>query len=288
MFVGVSRPTAPHFPIPDVDAALVARHAENCGFESILYGEHPIRPVAEHTANEVHTEGVPYFQETIVALSRVSAMTTRIRFGFGVCLVMQHHPVRLAKQLACLDYYSGGRLMVGVGTGWSKAEAEAIGGNFSRRWAQTAEAVKLMRELWTKECVEHDGEFFKVPPVHCFPQPKQQPGPPILMGANGEKGFQRIVDFCDGWMPALVTPEQIAEGPEFIRTARAQIVELAQQKGRDMSRMPITVILRGTVDRDVIQRFEDTGIERVNIIIPYFETEDQAREQLEKLAANVL
>lgn len=288
MFIGVSRPTAPHFPIPDVDAALVARHAENYGFESILYGEHPIRPVEEHTINAVHTEGVPYFQEAIVALSRVSAMTTRIRFGFGVCLVMQHHPVRLAKQLACLDYYSGGRLIIGVGTGWSKAEAEAIGGNFSRRWAQTAEAVKLMRELWTQERVEHNGEFYNVPPVHCFPQPKQQPGPPILMGANGEKGFQRIVDFCDGWMPALVTPEQIAGGPEFIRSARAQIVALAQQQGRDMRDLPITVILRGEVDRDVIRRFEDTGIERVNIIIPYFETEEQAREQLEKLAASVL
>jgi hypothetical protein len=55
-----------------------------------------------------------------------------------------------------------------------------------------------------------------------------------------------------------------------------------------MCGLPITVILRGEVDRDIIRRFEDTGIERVNIIIPYFETEEQAREQLEKLAASVL
>lgn len=288
MFIGISRPTAPGYPVPDVDAALVAKHAEELGFESILYGEHPIRPLADGSSNEVHTEGVPYFQDAIVALSRVSAMTTKIRFGFGICIVVQHNPVRLAKQLACLDLYSGGRLMVGVGTGWSRGETEALGGNFSKRWAQTAEAVKLMRELWTKERVEHDGEFFKVPPVHCFPQPQQRPGPPILLGANSDKGYARLVDFCDGWMPALVTPQQIAEGPAFIRAGRERILELARAAGREMKTLPTTVILRGEVDRDTIRRFEETGIDRVNIIVPYFETEAQAREQLETLAGQVL
>src|SRR5690606_20847289 len=99
MLIGLSRPTAPHYPVPDVDAALVARHAEELGFDSILFGEHPIRPLDEDTVNTVHTDGVPYFQDAVVALSRISGMTQRIRFGFGICLVVQHNPVRLAKQL---------------------------------------------------------------------------------------------------------------------------------------------------------------------------------------------
>ena len=288
MHIGLSRPTAPKYPVPDVDAALVAHLAEQLGFESILFGEHPIRPVEEGTVNTVHTEGVPYFQEAVVALSRISAMTTRIRFGFGVCLLVQHNPVRLAKQLACLDYYSQGRLMVGVGTGWSQVECEAVGGHFDRRWARTREAVTLMRRLWSEEKVAFDGEFTKIPPVHCFPQPWQKPGPPILIGSNSESAFKRIAEYGDGWMPALVTPEQIANGMEMIAAGRARVKALAREFGRNLDDLPVTCILRGQVDRDVIRRYADIGVERVNIIIPYYETIEQAGEQLELLAENVL
>ena len=288
MIIGLSRPTAPKYPIPDIDAAVVAKHAELLGFDSILFGEHPIRPLDEDTTNNVHSDGVPYFQDALVALSRISGMTERIRFGFGVLLPVQHNPVRLAKQLACLDFYSGGRLTVGVGTGWSRGECEAVGGRFEKRWGQTAEAVVLMRKLWTQERVEFHGEYFQVPAVHCFPQPLQRPGPPILIGSNNDSAFPRIVDFGDGWMPALVTPEQIASGPEFIARGHAHTLELAEKKGRDMKRVPTTVILRGVVDRDTIQRFADVGVDGVNIIIPYYESIEQAQAHLNQLASEVL
>jgi len=280
---------APPYPIPDVDAALVAQYAEELGFESILYGEHPITPLEDDSRNAVHTEGVPCFQETIVALSRVSAMTHTIRFGFGVCLVVEHNPVRLAKQLAGIDYYSGGRLLVGIGTGWSRLEVEVMGGRFDRRWARTAEAVTLMRQLWTQERVAFDGEFNQVPPVLCFPQPAQKPGPPILLGANSDSVFQRIAAYGDGWMPALVTPELIADGPQFIRAGRDKILHLAEQAGREMTTVPITCILHGKVDRDTLKRFADSGLlERVNIMIPYFQTLAEMRERLAWMAEQYL
>jgi len=288
MHIGLSRPKAPPYPTPDVDAAIVARHAEQAGFESILFGEHSITPTDEGVSHSIHTEGVPYFQEPVVALSRVSAATTRLKFGFGVCLVPQHNPVRLAKQLACLDHYSGGRLIVGIGTGWSRAETEALGGRFERRWGQVREIVGLWRRLWTGERVEHQGEFFQVPPVRCFPQPAQRPGPPILIGAAQDSALQRAADYCDGWMPAFVTPEAVAAGPERIRAGKARIRELAQQAGRSMDDAPVTAIVHGGTGRDQLKRFEDAGVERLCVMLPFFDDAEGARRAVTQMAEQVL
>ena len=288
MHIGLSRPLAPPYPIPDVDAAFVAREAEAAGFEHILYGEHAITPTDEGLAYSVHTAGVPYFQETVVALSRVSGATSKIRFGFGVCLVPQHQPVRLAKQLACLDYYSGGRLLLGIGTGWSRQETEALGGRFERRWAQTHEIVDVMRALWTGERVEHRGEFFHFPPIRCFPTPAQAGGPPVLIGARSDKALQRVVDYGDGWMPAFVTPETIAAGPETIRQARARFAELAPLRGRDPRHISIVAILLGDITRDDVRRYEDAGADRLAISLPHCETEADAREGVARVAEEVL
>ncbi|MET0183112.1 MAG: TIGR03619 family F420-dependent LLM class oxidoreductase [Caulobacterales bacterium] len=288
MHIGLSRPKAPAPPIPDVDAAFVAHCAEAAGFESILYGEHPITPLSDGVTNVVHTEGVPYFQDAVVALARVSAATKRIKFGFGICIVVQHNPVRLAKQLAGLDYYSGGRLLVGIGTGWNRVETEALGGRFEQRWAQTEEAIELARALWTQDRVEHRGRFFKVDPVRCFPQPAQAGGPPILMGAGSDLALKRLAKYCDGWMPAFVTPDAIANGAQTIRAGRAKVRAFARELGREMNVVPVTAILRGDATRDDLKRFEDEGVERVAISLPYFETEAGARDKIEKLAAALL
>lgn len=284
MHIGVGRPMAPPYATPDVDAAIVARLAEDAGFESILFGEHTITPTDEGKGHSIHTEGVPFFQEPIVALSRVSGATTRLKFGFGVCLVPQHNPVRLAKQLACLDFYSGGRLIVGIGTGWSRDETVALGGRFERRWGQVREIVGLWRKLWTGERVDHQGEFFQIPPVRCFPTPAQTPGPPVLIGSVTDAALQRLVDYCDGWMPAFVTPETVAAGPDTIRAGKARILELAKASGRAMSDVRVTAIIYGKVDRDLLKRFEDAGVERLNLMLPYFDTEAGAREQVARMA----
>src|SRR3979411_2465550 len=129
MHIGVSRPPTPEYPVPDVDGALVAKHAERIGFESVFYGEPPIRPLND-PGRSVHAAGVPFFQDTLVMLARASAMTTTLKVGAGVFLMPEHNPVLFAKQLASLDHYSGGRLIVGAGVGWSRTECELLGGNF--------------------------------------------------------------------------------------------------------------------------------------------------------------
>ena len=299
MHIGISRPPTPPHPVPDVDGAVVARIAEELGFESIFYGEHPIRPVGD-PGHGVHVDGVPFFQDTIVMLARASAVTNRIKLGAGVFLVPEHNPVLFAKQLASIDHYSGGRLIVGAGVGWSRVECELLGGDFDRRWAQTRESIQLMKRLWTEETVEHHGDFFDVPAVQLFPQPINQPPPPVLLGASAsERTFRRIVEYADGWLPAFVTRESIESAPDFLESNRRVLDRMAFEAGRDPATLQITAILRGPqskgdvqpdqrVDRALLRRLADVGIERVAVSMSTITSPEGAREVLTRIAEQLL
>ncbi len=310
MHIGLSRPPTPPPPLPDVDAAVVARIAEELGFESIFYGEHPITPVGD-PGQSVHSHGVPFFQDTLVALARISAVTSRIRIGSGIFLVPQHHPVMLAKQLSSLDFYSGGRLIIGAGFGWSRVECEAMGGNFDRRFGQTREAIAVMKRLWSQDVAEYAGEFYSFPPVMMAPKPLQKPWPPVLLPGpmlhdgglpdrdRHAKAFGRIVDYADGWIPGFVGTASMEGGLAVIASGRAIMAELCAEKGRDPAELQTTVLLRTEVhdgdtawpelaSRDLIRRYEDLAVERVIVTIPTVTSEDHAREVLERMAGHLL
>ncbi len=290
MHIGLSRPIAsPPYPIPDIDCALLARHAEDAGFESIFYGEHPIRPL-EDPGRGVHDHGVPLYQDALVGIARAITMTKKIKVGGGVFLMPEHNPVAFAKQLATLDHYSGGgRLLVGLGIGWSYVEITVLGGRFERRWGQMREAVKIMKMLWTQERAEFDGEFFKVPPVLCYPHPATKPHPPILLGAIKDENIARIVEYADGWLAAFVTPEDLAKGPETVKTWRGKIDRLAKEKDRDPKSISISAIIDGAITRDVTRRFEDTGVvERLNITLPSLKSLDEGYAAIDRIAKALL
>lgn len=288
MKIGLSRPiSSPPFPHPDVDMALIARHAEGLGFDHIYYGEHPIRPL-DDPGRGVHSHGVPLYQDTLVGLSRISGMTSNIKFGGGVFLMPEHNPIAFAKQLASLDLYSGGRLIVGLGTGWSEVEITLLGGRFDRRWDQMKEAVTIMKALWTQDNVSYDGEFWQVPPVLCYPQPAQKPHPPIMLGGMHERLIDRIVDYADGWLAAFVTPETLAMGPDTIRDWRNKLNKKAIDNGRDPESIGIFAIVDGDVTRDLVKRFEDASLERLAITIPPIKSADEGYNALDQIAKNLL
>lgn len=310
MHIGLSRPPTPPPPLPDVDAAHVAQIAEGLGFESIFYGEHPITPVGD-PGQSVHSHGVPFFQDTLVALARISAVTSRIRIGSGIFLIPQHHPVMLAKQLSSLDFYSGGRLILGLGFGWSRVECEAMGGNFDRRFGQAREAVAVMKRLWAEGVASFDGEFYQFPPVMMAPKPLQRPHPPILLpgpalhegglpdAERHRASFLRIVDYADGWLPGFVGTSAMEGGLAVIKAGRAIMAALCAERGRDPSELQTTVLLRTEVhdgdtawpelaSRDLLKRYEDLAVERVIVTIPTITSDDHAREVLERMAAHLL
>ena len=181
------------------DPAVVAKKAEALGFASIWVPEHPVLPV--HT-----TVGYPaapdrpiprtigIISDPFVSLARASATTSTIKLGTGICLVPERNPLLLAKEIATLDHYSGGRFLFGIGAGWQKEECEVMGGDFPRRWTQTRDSVLAMKELWTTDESEYHGRYYDFPALKCFPKPAQKPHPPVLLGGSAKNVFKRTVE----------------------------------------------------------------------------------------------
>ena len=270
-----------------MDPAVLAKRAEELGFESFWVPEHPILPVQTTTPYPFSSDGIipdPYdrIADPFLALARASAVTSTIKLGTGICLVPEHNPLLLAKEVATLDHFSGGRFIFGVGAGWLREETELLGGDFPRRWTQTKDSVLAMKELWTKDEAEYHGTHYDFPPVKSFPKPAQKPHPPVYLGGTARNAFKRVVEWGDGWMPAWVSPDEIKHGRETIN-------QLAAKAGRDPASIQILVF--GTPgqfrDREAIKDLEEAGADRVTIWLDSTDG-DQAVAELDEIARKVL
>ena len=269
------------------DPAVVAKKAEDLGFASIWVPEHPVLPV--HT-----TVGYPaapdrpiprtigIISDPFVSLARASATTSTIKLGTGICLVPERNPLLLAKEIATLDHYSGGRFLFGIGAGWQKEECEVMGGDFPRRWTQTRDSVLAMKELWTTDESEYHGRYYDFPPLKCFPKPAQKPHPPVLLGGSARNVFKRTVEWGDGWMPVSTSPTTIKDG-------RRKLDELAAEAGRDPASISILAFgqpgqLRKKED---LQGLEEAGAGHAIIWLSAFQQAAVVAE-LEELATEML
>ena len=172
-----------------VDSAVLAKHAEDLGFESYWVPEHVILPVHTTSRFPGSPDGVipnEYGRifDPFIALARASAVTQTIKLGSGICLVPEHNPLHLAKVIASLDQASGGRFLFGIGTGWLKEETEMMGADFAHRWTQARDAVLAMKALWTQEEAEYHGTYYDFPAVRSMPKPVQKPHPPVILGGK--------------------------------------------------------------------------------------------------------
>lgn len=229
------------FGAPVVD---VARAAEALGFESLWMGEHIIIPV--NIKNPVRY-GVPlppsyrHMPDPFIWLTAAAVTTSRLRLGLDICLVPQRNPLILAKEVACLDRISGGRLLLGVGSGWIEEEAEIMGVPVRSRWAKTMEHVRALKTIWTEETPSFTGEYVSFPPVYSYPKPLQRPHPPILIGAGNPNTrnlptLRRVADLGDGWLPVYLSPAQMKQELDTLK-------ELCEAKGRDFGRLDITLLV---------------------------------------------
>ena len=280
MKIGIS--TFPTDYSPDI--ALIARRAEELGFESLWVPEHVVLPADAATSWPGSSDGViprvyADIADPFVALSRASAVTERLKLGTAICLVPEHNPLLLAKEVATLDMYSGGRFLFGIGAGWLREETEVMGGDFDHRWAQTRESVLAMKELWTQTKSEYHGKYYDFPAVYSFPRPVQRPHPPVLLGGMAANVFKRVVGWGDGWIPNRVTPDEVRQG-------RLTLDELARAAGRDPESIEI-IVCGQPPDADLISRYEEAGAVRIVVRLAGVE-EDQTMEQVDRIAEAVL
>ena len=279
MNVGTSVP----LPAYTIDPAFMARKAEELGFDSIWYAEHPVLPV--NSASQFPSGGpIPetyaHFADPYIALARASSVTSTIKLATGITLVPERNPLVLAKEIATLDRFSGGRFMFGIGAGWNREETEIMGGDFDHRWTQTREAVAVLKELWTKDEAEYHGRYYDFPPVKCNPKPVQQPHPPVILGGMARNVLRRVATWGDGWMPNRITPSDLER-------SRATLDNLAAELGRDPASLTITVYGQDA-DRGALQSLFDAGADRVVVRPDFVETEEEMGEQLERMAEAVI
>ena len=173
----------------------LAEAAEEAGFDGAFVTEHPF-PDDRWLAKGGHHSLDPF-----VALAFAAAATTSLRLQTNLCIAAYRNPFLLAKSVATLDALSGGRMILGIGTGYLEGEFAALGSPFDERNARTDEAIRAMRAAWTGESVEMKGEHFLAAGNTMLPAPAQPGGPPIWIGGNAKRAIRRAVELADGWVP---------------------------------------------------------------------------------------
>ena len=255
------------------DIAVLAKRAEELGFDSIWVPEQHTLPVkVEKPVPRLWGDIV----DPLIALARASAVTTTLKLGTAVLIAPARHPITLAKEVGTLDMYSGGRVLLGIGTGGLREEGEILGVDFDRRGAQGKEVVEALKELWTKEESEYTGKYYTFPPVYNFPKPAARPHPPIILGSRAPNAFKRIAAWGDGWLPLDITAEEVAHG-------RSELDRLAKLNGRDPKSIEISV-MGVPPDAESIERYTEAGADR--IVLGVSGQEDDM-ESIEEVATKV-
>jgi probable F420-dependent oxidoreductase len=183
--------------------AEMSRAAESAGFDAVFVTEHPF-PEKAWMDTGGHQALDPF-----VALSFAAATTTSIRLQTHLCVLPYRNPFLTAKAAASLDVLSGGRLILGAGTGYLEAEFAALGVDFAERNDLTDEAIVAMKAAWSGEPLSLTGRHFEAHDNFALPRPAQEPHPPIWIGGNSKRAIRRAVELADGWAP-MPNPAQTA------------------------------------------------------------------------------
>ena len=252
---------------------------EERGFESVWFPEHTHIPASRRSPWPVGGELPRDYWHTydlFVSLMAAAAATQTIKLGSGICLVIERDPLVLAKAVASVDQLSGGRLLFGIGGGWNVEEMAHHGTPFQRRWKVLRERIEAMKLIWTQEAAEYHGEFVNFDPLWSYPKPLQQPHPPILLGTLSTQGLQRVVRYCDGWIPGLIPPTDLAVA---MRTLHA----LAEQAGRTPRDLPVSIFgVPG--EETTLRQYQELGVEWAVLAAPS-EGREQVLPLLDRYAA---
>ncbi len=265
MRVGLFAPLGNPFATPEYITAL-GQAAEEHGFHSLWMAEHVVLfdeygskyPYAAD--GRIPIGGENGMLEPFTALAFLAATTRRIRLGTGICLVPQRNPVYTAKEVAAVDWLSGGRFDFGVGVGWLEEEFTACATPFARRGARCRDYLAAMQRLWVDPVSEYRGEFYSYPPLRQYPKPIQTPHPPIHFGGESEAALQRVADLGQGWYGFDLLPENLAK-------PLARLDELLAARGRKRSEIQVSICpYMRPIDGDAVRRYAEAGVDQLIVL----------------------
>ena len=276
----------------------VAREAERVGFECLGIPEHSHMPLATDFPLAAETPmGYKSMFDPFVSLAAAAAVTETIKIATSLALIPQRDTIHTAKEVSTLDQISNGRVVLGIGAGWNIEEMEAHGVDASTRFRLMREKVEAMKVLWTEEVAEYHGRLVDIPPTWQWPKPVQDPHPPIMLGGAGPNVLNRVVNYCDGWLPAIhmnftedlrgrFTPVE-----EFADEA-AKLMRLAEERGKPKPQIQCSTAV---LSRMSLGQLEEIGVTRLMMgredFLGSLQDEDvpsameKMREDLDKLIA---
>lgn len=237
--------------------AELARRLEAAGYESLMLTEHTHIPVSAGMVDRVGGPLPEWYRRThdpFVALAFAAAATDELVIGTSVCLVIQHDPIVLAKQITSLQNLSGGRFVFGVGAGWNKPEMLNHGTDPATRHGNMRERVEAMKAIWTSDEAEYHGKHVDFDPIWQWPKPDVVP--PVYVGGNGPRVEDRVLRYGDGWMPNMPDLGELRE----------RVAAIRERAGRDL---PVTYY---GAKPETLDELAAAGVDRALIVLESVET----------------
>lgn len=209
MHIGLVYPQT-EYPADPAAVRDYAQTAEALGYGHILAYDHVLgaNPDRPGGWSGPYTYQTP-FMEPFLLFSHMAAVTTRLGFATGILILPQRETALVAKQAATLDVLCGGRLRLGIGTGWNEVEYVALGQDFHTRGRRQEEQIAVLRALWTQELVTFQGRWHNIPDAGLNPLPVQRPIP-LWFGGHADAVLRRLARLGDGWLPGFRTAEAAA------------------------------------------------------------------------------
>jgi probable F420-dependent oxidoreductase len=256
-----------------VEITELARIVEEAELESLFLTEHSHVPASriDLVAGDRPGEDARLLDQ-FTALGAAAACTSRLRLGTGICIVPQHDPIALAKQVATIDHISGGRFLFGVGAGWLVEELRNHGVDPATRWALMEEQLLAMKAIWTADEAEFHGQLVDFDPIWCWPKPVQKPHPPLLVGGDSARSLQLAALHGDAWGPVVDDLGEFERGLAEWRGLRGDA-------GIEQGDVTVFAV---DLDGSRLARFAELGVSRIVVQVP-IDDADLLRRRLDDL-----
>lgn len=286
MEIGIRLPASGPLVTPE-RITTAARWAEELGYHGVWLGDHVLYPDQVDSYypyapdNRWTAKSDSKILDALLVLSWAAVAGPSLKLGPSVLILPIRNPILLAKRLSTLDYLSGGRVILGAGVGWMKEEFGLIGEPFDNRGKRADEMVALMRQLWSGETVDFQGEFYQVSGARMHPTPVKRTIP-IVWGGHSDAALRRVARIGDGWNPTQLTLEEFTDG-------LARLRQKCEQYGRDPDSVLIIARPGGKypITAETHERHQALGVHHV-IVDPPIRPDDPDlvlfREYLEQVA----
>lgn len=241
----------------------LAQEAEARGYESLWVAEHVVL-FDEYAPDYPYSDDGRFpatadsgILEPLSTLAFLAGQTSTIRLGTGILLLPQRNPVYTAKEVANIDWLSGGRLDLGIGVGWQQEEFAAVNVSWPERGKRTDEYLAVMKSLWTEDTSSFSGRFYDLNPARMYPKPVQTPHPPIHVGGESDAAMRRAAAHGDGWYTFNRLPADVT-------AALPRLHDLLDQHGRQREDFQLSVCpyLQG-LDPAMVTQYGEAGVDRV-------------------------